>query len=82
MHYIVDLIRKTLTAKNGGDEVVLRGDGHHRRERMRRYTGARTKLLDVAKRRRLLPAVQFTSLEDGLRHAIASTDYDAGTVRS
>jgi GDP-L-fucose synthase len=47
-----------------------------------RYTGARTKLLEVAKLRRLLPAAQFTSLEDGLRQTITWMEQSAGTVKS
>jgi|SRR5215470_4172411 len=35
-----------------------------------RYTGARTKLLAIEKLRRLLPAAQFTPLQDGLRQTI------------
>jgi len=81
MHFIFDLIRKILTAKHGSDEVVLWGDGHHRRERMRRYTGARTKLLEVGRLRRLLPGAQFTSLEDGLRQTIAWMEPGARAAR-
>jgi GDP-L-fucose synthase len=134
MHFIFDLIRKILAAKHGGEEVVLWGDGHQRRELMHvtdftrvlvdlaasvddetvnigagydhsirefaemicmlvgydagcirydesRYTGARTKLLEVGKLRRLLPGAQFTSLEDGLRQTIAWMEPGARAAR-
>ncbi len=32
MHFIFDLIRKIIVARSGGEEVVLWGDGHQRRE--------------------------------------------------
>ena len=41
-----------------------------------RYTGARTKLLVIEKLRRLMPTVQFTPLEEGLRQTITWMEQD------
>jgi GDP-L-fucose synthase len=129
MHFIFDLIRKILRAKRGGDEVVLWGDGHQRRELIHvgdftrillaladtvegetvnigagydhsirefagmicalvgydaegirydesRYTEARSRLLSIEKLRRLVPTVQFTPLEEGLRQTITWMEQD------
>lgn len=123
MHFIFDLIRKILRARDGGEPVVLWGDGFQKRELVEvgdfvrltlllsdrvdnevvnigagqehsirefaaaicaitgfdpgriaydtsRYVGAQSKCLDIAKLRSLVPALQLTPLDQGLRHTI------------
>ncbi len=124
MHFIFDLIRKILRAKEKGEPVILWGDGHQKRELVfmpdfvnaalylsdhvdndivnigageeysirefarnicsivgvdpasiqydtSRYVGARSKVLDVSKMKRVMPGVVFTPLQQGLEETIA-----------
>lgn len=124
LHFIFDLIRKIVSAKHGGPEVVLWGDGHQARELVhvldfvsaamrladsvdnelvnvasgeehtirafaheicaitgydpslikydtKRYTGAKSKVLNVEKLHRLLPGYKPTELSEGLKETVA-----------